>query len=177
MIRFRTMLVGLGAATMLATGLLAVNANAAVTQPIVPAALTSDTKAVGCHGSGCDGKDPNVQGCSDDARNLDSDYLDMLYVAVAQLRYSPACNAAWIRIYGSPAGTGCVYPGKAVVQRGVYRPGPDAIVVEQTRTAILGHHAACNDGTVWSTMVSARDAAVRMRIFWNGHHWNTYPWH
>lgn len=51
--------------------------------------------AVGCTRAGCTGLDPNNQGCSPDARTID----EFTYSGARfELRYSPACYAAWTRV-------------------------------------------------------------------------------
>lgn len=62
---------------------------------VIPA---SPAMAASCSGSGCTGKDPNAQGCSPDARTIDEfTYLGARF----ELRYSPACFAAWTRVTSS----------------------------------------------------------------------------
>jgi len=51
--------------------------------------------AAACNGSGCTGRDPQAQGCSPDSRTIDEfTYLGARF----ELRYSPACFAAWTRV-------------------------------------------------------------------------------
>ena len=58
--------------------------------------------AVGCYGASCDGKSAVAQGCTADSRVLDTGYPTMYgdSGAYAQLGFSPACNAAWVRLVG-----------------------------------------------------------------------------
>ena len=58
-------------------------------------APASPALAASCYGSGCTGKDPQTQGCSPDGRTID-EFTD--YGVRFELRYSPACFAAWTRV-------------------------------------------------------------------------------
>jgi hypothetical protein len=55
--------------------------------------------AAGCFGSGCNGLDPQGQGCSPGAATLDEFTRAGTRV---ELRYSSACNAAWVRFTEPP---------------------------------------------------------------------------
>ena len=67
--------------------------------------------AVGCHGSGCNGKSPATMGCSADAVSVNHVVFDdrasggTFARQVVTLRYSRACNASWSRVTASAGGT------------------------------------------------------------------------
>lgn len=63
-------------------------------------ALATPASAAGCYGASCTGRDPQAMGCSSGARTLDSFPVGGV---LFELRYSPACNAAWTRANGGPA--------------------------------------------------------------------------
>jgi hypothetical protein len=54
-----------------------------------------------CYRSTCNGQDPADKGCDHDARNLESfryqGSFDTLQGVLLELRWSPACDAAWVR--------------------------------------------------------------------------------
>ncbi len=54
----------------------------------------SPAHAAGCFDWGCDGKDPQAYGCSADAFTIENFSYGGAYL---ELRYSPACRAAWTR--------------------------------------------------------------------------------
>ncbi|HZM78843.1 MAG TPA: DUF2690 domain-containing protein [Candidatus Limnocylindrales bacterium] len=60
--------------------------------------------AAGCYRSSCNAKDPQSMGCANDARNLESFWYNgaspYLQGTLLELRYSPACDAAWVRTTG-----------------------------------------------------------------------------
>jgi hypothetical protein len=71
----------------------------------VPAAVVAGPAlAVGCYRSSCNHYDPQTMGCSPDAYSLAVINPEGSYDV--QLRYSPACGAAWARI----TNTGSGYP-------------------------------------------------------------------
>jgi Protein of unknown function (DUF2690) len=51
--------------------------------------------AATCHGGTCTWKDPEAAGCAADAQTLKTVYL--VPQASGELRYSPSCDAAWIK--------------------------------------------------------------------------------
>jgi hypothetical protein len=57
--------------------------------------------AAGCYRSGCNGQDPQAMGCGNDAYNKASFRYaggnQFLQGALLELRYSPSCDAAWVR--------------------------------------------------------------------------------
>ena len=61
---------------------------AALVLPATPA------NAVGCYSTSCSGKDPQTMGCASDAVTRTEISASG---ARFQMRYSPACNAAWTR--------------------------------------------------------------------------------
>ncbi|MEU4742485.1 DUF2690 domain-containing protein [Actinosynnema sp. NPDC023658] len=64
--------------------------------------IVTPAAAAGCYQSGCNGQDPQVTRCVDDARNLASFRYTggnpYLQGALLELRQSPACDAAWVRV-------------------------------------------------------------------------------
>ena len=62
--------------------------------------------AANCWGTACEGVDPELAGCSADARTIDELHAAGYHL---HLRYSPACYAAWVRVdsdgYWSQNGT------------------------------------------------------------------------
>ncbi|MEU7588886.1 DUF2690 domain-containing protein [Micromonospora sp. NPDC049230] len=60
--------------------------------------------AAGCQPGQCNDKDPQVTGCADDARNLESFRYQgsspWLQNTLLELRYSPTCDTAWVRTTG-----------------------------------------------------------------------------
>jgi hypothetical protein len=62
--------------------------------------------AANCRATSCDGVDPELAGCSADARTIDELHGSGYHL---HLRYSPACHAAWVRVdsdgYWSQNGT------------------------------------------------------------------------
>ncbi|MFI2185259.1 DUF2690 domain-containing protein [Streptomyces sioyaensis] len=83
---------------------LAVTAAAAVlmagslTAPVyaAPAEVTAQ-----CSGSGCAGKSPSSTGCDRHARTV---RRDAVLGPLLELRYSPTCRAAWVRVTHARAG-------------------------------------------------------------------------
>jgi hypothetical protein len=61
----------------------------------------SPAAAASCHRDGCNGQDPQAAGCDADAYNIASfrygNANPYLQGAWMELRYSPACDAAWAR--------------------------------------------------------------------------------
>ncbi|TCO61987.1 DUF2690 domain-containing protein [Actinocrispum wychmicini] len=100
----------------------------------------SASASVGCHGSGCTGKDPEAQGCAADARTDQT--VQPQPETYAYLRFSPACNAAWVKTVS--------FSREKPIHGTVYgerwgRGGQ--VVVECTQST--GYVAG---GTVWSRM-------------------------
>ncbi|MGC1376626.1 MAG: DUF2690 domain-containing protein [Anaerolineales bacterium] len=64
-----------------------------------------DNASAACSGNGCNGKDPNVQGCTgiSTKQALTTPIIPGTVNAVAtvQLRYSSSCNAKWARTINS----------------------------------------------------------------------------
>jgi hypothetical protein len=56
---------------------------------------------VGCFGNGCNGLDPNVEGCGADAITVDHASTGGVTI---ELRWSAACGANWARISPAPQG-------------------------------------------------------------------------
>jgi len=62
-------------------------------------ALASDDAYASCSGASCDGRDPVVEGCDDDAVTVETEYIS--YGASVKLLYSPSCQTNWARVYSS----------------------------------------------------------------------------
>jgi hypothetical protein len=123
--------------------------------PGVPACAAQQT-ATGsesqCSGSACNGQDPAAEGCSGDATTLESVMANDYTI---ELRYSPSCQAAWMRGTGgfndpnSCNGWTQEYLGRI---EGSSDGGQTLAAVNET----------CMDGgTFWTTMVSAADYSTR----------------
>ena len=60
--------------------------------------------AAGCYRASCNAQDPQAKGCDADAYNLQSFWYQgsspWLQGTLLELRYSPACDAAWVRTTG-----------------------------------------------------------------------------
>ncbi|MFC0862479.1 DUF2690 domain-containing protein [Sphaerimonospora cavernae] len=72
----------------------------------VPASATPSTQApnsalAGCYNTGCNGRDPIDQGCTDAITT----YSLSTSLGRLEHRYSSTCNASWARITGASAGT------------------------------------------------------------------------
>ncbi|WP_433295961.1 DUF2690 domain-containing protein [Pseudonocardia sp. CA-142604] len=67
-------------------------------------ALTPTALAATCQGPGCNYQDPMASGCTEDGRTIDSFVYEGANADLAgtlmELRYSPACDAAWVRATG-----------------------------------------------------------------------------
>ncbi|GAA3378593.1 hypothetical protein GCM10020367_58730 [Streptomyces sannanensis] len=74
----------------------ALGAFAALAVGVPLATATPAAAAAGCQSSGCTGKNPATMGCAADARTIASVSAPG-GGGYAELRYSPACNAAWAR--------------------------------------------------------------------------------
>ncbi|MDC0770906.1 helix-turn-helix domain-containing protein [Streptomyces sp. HD] len=68
-----------------------------------PSLLAADQSAapVGCRKEACEGKDPQLMGCGQDARTAASVWLSGTLI---ELRYSSRCQAAWGRILAAKVG-------------------------------------------------------------------------
>jgi hypothetical protein len=92
--RVRNALVAIVSATALTGGALAVAAAPA-------SAATGSGSGYGCHGYGCIGKYPQVQGCSSDASTV---YAISVYDGLRKtrvtlrLRYSAGCQSEWATV-------------------------------------------------------------------------------
>lgn len=67
--------------------------------------------AAACTGNGCDGKDPNAEGCAADAYTVDVKILPNQQKWV-ELRYSPRCGTNWAR-----TGSSIPYSHDAFIER------------------------------------------------------------
>ncbi|MEV0726210.1 DUF2690 domain-containing protein [Micromonospora purpureochromogenes] len=71
---------------------------------VVAVAAQEPAHAAGCYRNTCNGQDPQAKGCANDARNLESFWYQgaspWLQNTLLELRYSPACDAAWVRTTG-----------------------------------------------------------------------------
>lgn len=65
--------------------------------------LYDDTEVL-CYRSSCNGQDPEEMECANDARSLESFWYEgsspWLQSTLLELRYSSACDAAWVRTTG-----------------------------------------------------------------------------
>lgn len=66
--------------------------------------VATPAQAYGCYGASCNYLDPQTNGCSTGAQDLQSINPEPWYVV--QLRYSPGCYAAWARVESRLAGGG-----------------------------------------------------------------------
>jgi len=71
-----------------------------------------------CSGAGCDNRDPEVTGCSADARNASGpNAVENSPWGIVELRFSPTCQTNWVRVRNYPGGT----DGVRIVVRDVPR--------------------------------------------------------
>ncbi|MFE9747175.1 DUF2690 domain-containing protein [Saccharothrix saharensis] len=96
--------------------------------------------AATCYGSTCTGQDPNARGCAADARTL----AEYTYSARFELRYSPACHAAWTRV------TSATTYNTIFAQINGYTTKPTSIGAPAART----YGAQVVAGQTWTAMVS-----------------------
>ncbi|MER5642649.1 DUF2690 domain-containing protein [Kitasatospora sp. NPDC002227] len=94
-----------------------------------------------CTGSGCTGKDPATTGCAADATTYRTVYLNSQ--TYGQVRYSPSCDAAWIRTY---AGGSLNIGGTVFGQRWDSRMGEWLNYCSESTRGQMAY------GTQWSTM-------------------------
>lgn len=66
---------------------------------VVAAPMASASPA--CSGNGCNNGDPEVYGCAGDAETVDTGNG---HPGTLELRYSPSCHAAWVRLSNAPVG-------------------------------------------------------------------------
>jgi hypothetical protein len=92
-----------------------------------------------CHGTSCNGRDPQTTGCGRDARTLE-DVEDTGGWVTLELRYSPSCYAAWARVTNFRGVTG-------VAKVIGYDEG-------QFRREELKNLAAYRDEVAWTNMIS-----------------------
>jgi len=115
---------------------LSIVASIAVVAPATPAA------AVGCSGSGCNGKDPQAQGCSPSARTID----EFSFAGIRfEMRYSPQCFAAWTRVTN---------PVHSNIDFGQIRGGGRVYGVQAVQ------------GQVWTKMISFSNVVRTCRAIW-----------
>jgi hypothetical protein len=104
--------------------------------------------AVGCTWNGCNGKDPSVQGCGNDAVTLD----EFTYGARFEMRYSAACHAVWTRV------TSSVHYNTIFGQIRAYQnPSPPAVLV---------YGVQATEGQHWTKMVSYSYWVKTCRAVW-----------
>ena len=72
----------------------------------VGTATVTPALAAGCYAASCNNQDPSAMGCAGDARDISTYWInvDNRTHGLLRLRYSPACNAVWLR--WDPTGTG-----------------------------------------------------------------------
>ncbi|MGA5067497.1 DUF2690 domain-containing protein [Streptomyces griseoluteus] len=85
---------------------------AALTMTLIPLAGTS--YAAGCYGAGCDNLGPVSQSCDGDAVTKATAYADGSLKA--ELRWSPACQAAWVRVT-DPSGPNAWWPKYGYIEK------------------------------------------------------------
>lgn len=156
-----------------------VGAASALLIGLVGVAPPASAAAVGCHGSGCSGALPEVQGCDADARtpSLMAFEHPSAPGSAIQLRVSARCDAAWVRVKGSELTGGgmCVHPLIGRIQRRVYLPTQGGWQIDEDRQISLGFQAACHGGTEWSRMVNAAPAAqLRVGTNVSGFGWTSW---
>lgn len=124
------------------------------------AGYTPTAFAVGCTGSGCTGRDPNIQGCGNDARTVDSfmgNYGSNLGESYIELRYSPACRSRWLRVTPKALDFGCGGgPSLQVRLRDI--SGSGGVFHERLRT-----YGAC-DAQFWTLMVGRDSISARTQF-------------
>jgi hypothetical protein len=98
-----------------------------------PGVSATAFSAASCYNTTCKGKDPSAQGCGADAYTL-TEFTDWPFRV--ELRYSPACYAAWTRV-STPSGTPGSYCNTAFAQIRGYDLSTDA------RKGVYGVQAAC----------------------------------
>jgi hypothetical protein len=92
---------------------------AVLVAPLGVVALASPAFAAGCHGSGCNGRDPVTMGCAGDAVTVnhvvfqDNASGGTFGRQVVQLRFSHRCNASWSRVIATAGGTAHVTSSSA----------------------------------------------------------------
>jgi hypothetical protein len=129
LLRTRSVLALLALVTLLSTAGVAVGASSAV---------------AACTGSGCNGQDPNVNGCSSGAYDLDDTTYSYIRV---ELRYSPTCKAVWTRLTSLQTCT--VYPQYRlpIAQTRVYSSSSSPWDSPIARWS--GAPSGCGNGYVW----------------------------
>ncbi|MGW1163286.1 DUF2690 domain-containing protein [Streptomyces sp. NPDC002513] len=86
-----------GGARRLRTGA-ALAATAVAASVLTLAGPVSSASAAGsCHGGGCTNRDPQATGCASDAYTVKT-VSNLPDFDKGDLRYSPSCDAAWIRV-------------------------------------------------------------------------------
>jgi hypothetical protein len=137
----------------LARGPLALGIGIAPSAQAVPVV---EAAALGCHGSSCNGRNPQTQGCSRDAVTLASrDWFDGAAGSSAtitvELRYSTKCRASWSRVRANGVGT---------------------VAVTKASAWVKGHKSAtirsrAGSGSVYSLMRSGSDHAAEAWVSFN----------
>ncbi len=124
---------GAAAAAMYATGSFGQAAQAS------PKAVRTAGPATGCAGKACEGRDPKKMNCGADAVTVRTGSIpeDL----VIELRYSPACKAAWGRISFAEVGATVVVNNSDGAAA--------ANVVHYDRDVYTPLIAAPADGSVW----------------------------
>lgn len=97
--------------------------------------------AAGCYRNTCNGQDPQVMGCESGAYNLEAFWYrgpsPWLQNTLLELRYSPACDAAWVRTTGGD----CF---------GIWRPCVSALQVSGGQEQWGGPSGGQNWTKMWS---------------------------
>ncbi len=89
----------------------------------------SPAAAVGCTGAGCNGKDPDSNGCSPGSVVLKSTYSGGARSVTVDLKYSAACNAKWgrVQINYNPMSTAILNSSVTGTPGGPTQSGPSSL--------------------------------------------------
>jgi len=148
----------------IATLLLAVGTGIFV--PNIPGAAA----AVGCTGAQCNGKNPDVQACGEDARTVDSFLVYPETTAnrdtLVELRHSPACRARWLRVTPQDGLAGC--GGGVQLEVRIRDIADDGTVLHTEKK----QYGGCED-QFWTMMVGKSSTSARVRFC---HRVGDSPW-
>ncbi|WP_354643777.1 DUF2690 domain-containing protein [Kitasatospora camelliae] len=106
--------------------------------------------AVGCYGSGCNGKDPQALGCYADAYTGSQVTTDD--GRLLQLRYSPACGAAWGRLLQSYVGDYVAVTSSTGLSYSAY------VSSSKTWTAMVDDHGSLTARAYHATQCCYKDS-------------------
>ncbi len=129
----------------------------ALVAPLAVLASAAPAYAVGCRGSGCNGRNPVTMGCAADAVSINHVVFEdhasggTFGRQVVTLRYSRRCNASWARVTASAGGTAAVTSSSAYM--GGYR------------TSTIRYRSGA--GSVYSNMRAGSAINACGRTSWN----------